>query len=105
MNSGYRCRLLLLAVLLSLSACSRTAEQDCQKHWRVDIHPGVSLEIAESNLKKCGFKTTLDRTKGTLYGDKIVEGIPISKRTQVLVNLDSRDKVVNVKVSRGLIGP
>jgi hypothetical protein len=92
-------------VVLSLSACGRKPERNCEDHIKDEIKPGISLEIAELALEKCGFKTVLNRTNGTLYGNKIVEGIPISKRTQVLVNLDPQDKVVDVKVSIGLVGP
>ncbi len=64
------------------------------------------MEIAEAaDLKKCGFKTTMDTTKKTLYGDKVVEGSPISERTQVLIKLDSDNRVASVSVTTGLIGP
>ena len=55
-------------------------------------------------LKGCGFKTTLDAAKGTLYADKRVGGL-IVERTQVLITLDSGKKVVGVKATKGLIGP
>jgi hypothetical protein len=89
-----------LAVLLQ----NRTPAGLCKK-IKEEIHPGLSLEIAEANLKKCGFKTTVDPAKNTLYGDKVVEGNPISERTQVTINLDSDKKVATVKVTTGLIGP
>jgi hypothetical protein len=69
-----------------------------------DIHPGDPLEIAEATLKKCGFKTTVDPAKKTLYGDKRV-GDLVSERTQVLINLDSDNRVATVSVTTGLIGP
>lgn len=66
---------------------------------------GVPLETAETLLKRCGFKTTLDATKNTLYGDKVVKGTPIAERTQVLVHLDSHNRVAAVTVTKGLIAP
>ena len=56
-------------------------------------------EMPVTALKKCGFKTTMDSAKNTLYGDKLVKGIPISERTQVLIDLDSDKKVVTAKVT------
>lgn len=66
---------------------------------------GMPSEMAITVLKKCGFKTTVDPAKKTLYGDKRVEGSLIVKRTQVLINLDSDDRVATVTVTTGLIGP
>ncbi|HLZ92011.1 MAG TPA: hypothetical protein VKQ28_09870 [Candidatus Acidoferrum sp.] len=43
--------------------------------------------------------------KKTLYGDKVVQGTPISERTQVLIKLDSDDKVATVEVTTSLTGP
>ena len=62
-------------------------------------------EQALAVLKKCGFKTTADPAKKTLYGDKRVEGSLVVERTQVLVNLDSDDRVATVTVTTGLVGP
>lgn len=66
---------------------------------------GMPSEMAVTVLKKCGFKTTVDPSKKTLYGDKRVEGRLIVERTQVLINLDSDDRVATVTVTTGLIGP
>jgi hypothetical protein len=98
-------RAMFLALLLWQSACGGKSEQDCEKHIRNEIQPGLPLEIAEAKLRKCGFKTTLDPTKKILYGNKLVEGVPISERRQVLINLDSDNKVASVTVSTGLVGP
>ncbi len=80
-------------------------QRNCEKHIKEEIHPGVPAEIAEADLKKCGFKTTMDPAKETLYGDKVIEGSPVSERTQVLINLDSENRVATVRVTTGLIGP
>lgn len=61
-------------------------------------------EMAVTVLKKCGFKTTVDPAKKTLYGDKRV-GSLVVERTQVLINLDSDDRVATVTVTTGLLGP
>ncbi len=66
---------------------------------------GMSSAMAVTVLKKCGFETTVDPAKKTLYGDKRVEGSLIVERTQVLINLDSDDRVAAVTVTTGLIGP
>ncbi len=47
----------------------------------------------------------MDPAKETLYGDKVIEGSPVSERTQVLINLDSENRVATVRVTTGLIGP
>ena len=62
-------------------------------------------ERAVDILKKCGFKTTVDAAKRTLYGDKRAEDSLIVERTQVLINLDSDDRVAAVTITTGLIGP
>ena len=61
-------------------------------------------EMAVTVLKKCGFKTTVDLAKKTLYGDKRV-GSVVVERTQVLINLDSDNMVATITVTTGLIGP
>jgi len=95
----------LVGIVASQSSCGTGRQRDCEKHIREEIHPGVPLEIAEAALKKCGFKTTIDPAKKTLYGDKLVERNPVSERTQVSVNLDSNNRVTTVSVTAGLIGP
>ena len=96
---------LFIAVVTSQSSCNTARKDDCGKHIAERIKPGLPLDLAESELKRCAFKITLDPTKKTLYGDKVVEGKPISERTQVLIRLDSNNKVVSINVSTGLIGP
>jgi hypothetical protein len=50
----------LVGIVASQSSCGTGRQWDCEKHIREEIHPGVPLEIAEADLKKCGFKTTMD---------------------------------------------
>jgi hypothetical protein len=86
------------------SSCGTRQNRECEGHITEKIHVGVPVETADAVLKECGFKTTLDAAKNTLYGDKRVGGL-IVERTQVLVNLDSDKKVAGVTVTKGLIGP
>jgi hypothetical protein len=64
-----------------------------------------TFDPEKEQAPQCGFKTTMDPAKKTLYGDKLVQGNPVSERTQVLINLDSDNRVATVTVSTGLIGP
>ncbi len=105
MNRNATMVFFLVGIVASQSSCGTGRQRDCEKHIREEIHPGVPLEIAEADLKKCGFKTTLDPVKKTLYGNKVVEGSPVSERTQVLINLGSENRVATVSVTTGLIGP
>jgi hypothetical protein len=75
----------LIGVIVWLSGCG-TGRQDCTKQIKEEIHPGLSSGIAETDLKKCGFKTTMDPAKKTFYGDKRVGHGLVSDRTQVLIN-------------------
>ena len=86
-----------------LSSCSQ--KKDCATTIQEDIRSGVSVEVAETKLKECGFKTTYDPAKNMLYGDKVKEGSPVAERTQVVITIDSEKKVTRVVASRGLIGP
>jgi len=95
----------LVGIVAVQSSCGTGQQRDCEKRIKEEVHVGVSVEIAEAALKKCGFKTTIDPAKKTLYGDKVVEGSPVSERTQVLIKLDSDNRVASVSVSTGLIGP
>jgi hypothetical protein len=88
-----------------LSSCGERTKEDCAKHLGDRIRQGTSLEVAQAKLKECGFKTTLDSAKNILYADKIVEGKPVSERTQVVIKLDSDERVVDVRISSGLIAP
>ena len=103
--------LFLVGIVTWQSSCSNGRQQDCAKHVTEEIHTGLPVEAAEAALKKCGFtttmdpKATMDPTKKSLYGDKHVEGYPITERTQVLIKLDSNNRVASVKVTTGLIGP
>ena len=95
----------LIGIVASQSSCGSGRQRGCEKRIREEIHPGAPLKTAEAALKKCGFETTIDPAKKTLYGDKLVEGDPVSERTQVLINLDSDGRVTTVIVTTGLIGP
>jgi hypothetical protein len=91
-------------VLIWASACGARQNRECEKRIAEEIHVGVPVETADDVLKKCGFKTTLDVAKNSLYADKRV-GWLIVERTQVVINLDSDKKVAKVTVAKGLIGP
>ena len=91
-------------VLVWASSCGPRRNRECEKRIAEEIHVGVPSETADDVLKKCGFKTTLDVAKNTLYADKREGGL-IVERTQVLITLDSDKKVVGVRVTKGLIGP
>jgi hypothetical protein len=96
---------LLFCIVLWQSSCGTGRRSGCEKHIKDEIHAGMQLETAVTVLKKCGFKTTVDHIKKTLYGDKRDQGSLIVERTQVLINLDSDDRVATVTVTTGLIGP
>lgn len=87
-----------------LSSYGEKTKEDCTKRIKEKIRQGVSLEVAQSKLRECGFKTSLDPAKRTLYADRLVEGAPISERTQVEIKLDSGNRVKEVVISSGLIG-
>lgn len=97
--------LLVILTLAWLSSCGEKAKEDCAEHIRETIRQGTPLQVAQDRLKQCGFRTTLDQTKSILYADRMKEGKPVSKRTQVIVKLDSERRVVEVRVSSGLIAP
>src|ERR1700739_1013662 len=104
--------LLVLALCwVCLFSCGKTTKKDCAKHLRENIPPGASLDVAQDRLKECGFKTTLDPVvtrdpaKRTLYADMTIEGNPVSERTIVIVKLNSDERVVEMSVSSGLVGP
>ncbi len=88
-----------------LSSCSQKAKDDCAKNIGQTIRQGDSIEEAQSKLKDCGFKITLDPKKSILYGDKVNEGIPVSERIQVMIQFDSSKKVTGVQTTDGFIGP
>jgi len=104
LNKSIR-KLFLILAAITQSSCNSGTRQDCAKHIKEKILPGASVRVAEAELQKCGFKTTTDSVKKTLYGDKVVQGTPISERTQVLIKLDSDDKVATVEVTTSLTGP
>ncbi len=96
----------LFVLLVALTSYGTVQQRACEKHMKEEIHPGTQLEIAVAALKKCGFETEVDPVKKTLYGDKRVTADSIVfERTQVLINLDSGNRVVTVNFSKGLIGP
>ena len=93
----------LLAALTSWSGVIR--QRSCEEHIKDEIHPGTSLEIAELALKECGFIMTVDSVKKILYGHKLITGIVVTERTQVVINLDSGNRVTTVSVTTELVGP
>jgi hypothetical protein len=101
---------LLWTVIWQLS-CSGGPKEDCARHIQEEIHPGLPMETAEAALRSCGFttttdsKATIDPAKKLLYGDKRLEGFPVTERLQVLITPDSNNRVASVKVTSGLIGP
>jgi hypothetical protein len=97
--------LFLIGTVIWQFSCHSAPPHGCEKHIREKMQPGMSVDAARSELKKCGFKVTLDPAAKTMYGDKVVEGSPISERTQVLVKLGSDDRVASVDITAGLIGP
>ena len=99
-------RILLLSGVVSLqSACGAGSEGDCAKRIKEEIRPGVQVEVADADLKKCGFETSIDSSKKTLYGDKRVGKGIVSERTQVVIGLNPNHTVATISVSTGLIGP
>jgi hypothetical protein len=105
MNKATAAILALVGIVAFQASCGTARQRNCEEQLKEGIRPGTPLEIAEAALKKCNFKTTVDPEKKTLYGDKRVEGSLIVERTQVLINLDSDNRVTTVKFSKGLIGP
>src|SRR5579862_4726186 len=98
--------LLLVVGAISILSCSQKSKDECAKHIGQTIHQGDSIAEAQSKLKDCGFKTSLDRKNFTLYGDKRTEQTPpVFERTQVVIRFDSDDRVTDVQVGGGLIGP
>ena len=82
LSSNYRMRTVakitlscgsFLLVVIWASSCG--ARQDCEKRIAEEIHVGVPVETADDVLKNCGFKTTLDVAKSTLYADKRAGGL------------------------------
>ena len=102
-KTTFCCVSFLLAVVCA-SSCGTRQNRECERRIAEEIHVGVPVDIANDALKKCGFETTLDVAKHTLYGDKRV-GELIVERTQVLITLDSDKKVASVRFTKGLIGP
>jgi hypothetical protein len=97
--------LLLIGIVASASGCRARPQSDCAKHIKDEIAPGLRSDLAEAQLKKCGFETTLDPAKKTIYGDKRVRDGVVFERTQVVINLNADNTVTSVSVSTGLIGP
>jgi hypothetical protein len=99
-------RIFLLTLIVGWqSACGTDSQNDCAKHVREEIHPGLSSDVADALLKKCGFKTTIDHDKKTLYGDKRTGRGPVFERTQVVIGLNSDNTVATITVRTALIGP
>lgn len=97
--------LILIGIVASASGCHARTQSNCAKHIKDEIAPGLRSDLAEAQLKKCGFETTLDPVKKNLYGDKRVRDGVVFERTQVVINLNADDTVRSVSVSTGFIGP
>jgi hypothetical protein len=93
----------LACVVFLGTGCGK--RDDCAETIDERIPTGASLQTATTALLQCGFKTELDTRKRTVYGDKKANQGSVTKRTQVLIQLDGDDRVVSVKVSEGLVGP
>jgi hypothetical protein len=93
-----------LLVLIWASSCGARHKRECEKRIAEEIRVGVPVETADDVLKKCGFKTTLDISKNTLFADKRAGGL-IVERTHVLITLNSDKKVAGVTVTKELVGP
>src|ERR1700739_4071233 len=90
--------LVVVAPLFAWS-CNRTKQDDCTRHIREKILSGSTAQLAESELRNCGFKVTFDPEKRSLYGDKTVPGAVVSERTQITVTLDANNRVSGVLVT------
>jgi hypothetical protein len=97
--------LIFIGIIAWESACGAPPHSDCAKDLKEEIRPGLSSELADAQLKKCGFKTTLDPAKNTLFGDKRIGNGVVLERTQVVIDLNADNTVARVSVSTGLIGP
>jgi hypothetical protein len=86
-------------------SCGRGSHPDCTKQMKEEIRLGIPSAIAEADLKQCGFNTTIDSARKTLYGDKRVANGVVTERTQVVVGLNPDNTVATVSVTTGLIGP
>jgi hypothetical protein len=95
----------LIAIVAWEPACSGRPESNRAKHIQNEIRPGLSSDLADTQLKKWGFKTILDPAKKSLYGDKRVANGVVIERTQIVVALNADNTVASVSVSTGLIGP
>jgi hypothetical protein len=96
----------LYVLLFALTSYGTVRQRACEKHMKEEIHRGTSQEIAVTALKKCGFETAVDPVKKTIYGDKRMEVESlIWERTQVLIELDSGNRVATVSISWGIIAP
>jgi hypothetical protein len=99
-------QIIFLVIIVALEAsCGKGSQLDCAKQIEEEIRPGIPSEIADADLKKCGFVTTIDSAKKTLHGDKRVRNGVVIERTQVVINLKSDNTVATIRVTTGLIGP
>jgi hypothetical protein len=99
------CFLIFIAIVAWESACNGRPQSDCAKHIKEEIRPGLSSELADVQLKKCGFKTTLDPATKSLYGDKRIANGAVIEGTQIVISLNADNTVASVSVSTGLVGP
>ena len=95
----------LSGIVCLQSACGAGSQGDCAKRIKEEIRPGLQVEVAAADLKKCGFETSIDSAKTTLYGDRRVGKGNVSETIQVVIGLNPDHTVATISVSTGLIGP
>lgn len=94
---------ILMSLTIVLGACNNR-ESECVQRIRL-IHAGATRLEAESQVQRCGFKMSYDEKTKTLFCDKTVHGLIVSKRTQISIKLDDKNLVTSVKITDSLIGP
>jgi len=96
-----------IAAAICQCSCGHPKRNDCVEHIRTLIVRGSTAQFAESELKKCGFRTAIELDKKSLYADKsvVIEGTMVSERTQVSVSLDADNRVSRVVITTSLTGP
>jgi hypothetical protein len=100
----------LLALMLAIAlwccvGCGGHRDEDCVRKIASRIPIGLAANLAEAELKKCGFKITFDAVKRTYYADKVIPDGVTDKRTQVLIQLDDNGRVSAVQVTPSITAP
>ena len=96
-----------IAAAIWQCSCGHPRRDDCVENIRTLVVRGSTVQFAESELKKCGFRTALELDKKSLYADKsvVIQGTMVSERTQVSVSLDADNRVSKVVITTSLTGP